>query len=209
MGGVLGFWWAETALIVVGLLLILLWFVWNTASHLDRMHRRVSASRMALDAQLVRRAGTAVDLAKSGLLDPASALVVADSAYAALDVGPLVTDPETALAMDGLGRAREAEESALSANLRHVLDAPLPGRGEATVADTLRQDRAGAQHLESLRAAWYRAELARRFHNEAVGQAVHARRHWWIRVLHLAGHAPMPQTVEFDDAMPLALRSVP
>lgn len=199
--------WSETALIVVGVLLILLWLVWNTASHLDRLHRRVSASRMALDAQLVRRAGTAVDLAQSGLLDPASALVVADSAYAALDVESQVTAPEQAMAMDGLGRDREIEESALSANLRHVLDAPTAGG--STVAQQLATDHGGAQLLDALRATWFRAQIARRFHNEAVAQALHERRHWWVRALHLAGHAPLPQTVEFDDAMPAALRGEP
>jgi len=199
--------WSETALIVVGLLLILLWFVWNTASHLDRLHRRVSASRMALDAQLVRRAGAAMDLAKSGLLDAASAVVVADSAYDALDVESQVTAPEQAMAMDGLSREREIEESTLSVNLRHVLDAPGPGG--ASVAQHLRNDRAGAHLLDALQATWFRAQIARRFHNEAVAQALHERRHWWVRALHLAGHAPLPQTVEFDDAMPQTFQGEP
>ena len=65
--------------------------------------------------------------------------------------------------------------------------------------------RVGDELLGTLSAAWYRAQLARRFHNEAVAQAERVRRKWWVRLFHLAGHAPMPATVELDDAAPDAL----
>lgn len=198
---------AITALLILGLLMLLLWFVWTTASRLDRQHRKVAASRMALDAQLVRRAGVAVDLSRSGLLDPASALLVADSAYAALDAEPQIHSAEHAMAMAGFGRERETEESSLSATLREVLDAPASGpeADGCTVGQEIATDRGGAELLASLHAAWYRAQIARRFHNEAVAQARYARRFWYVRALHLAGHAPMPQSVEFDDALPSSL----
>jgi hypothetical protein len=48
-------------------------------------------------------------------------------------------------------------------------------------------------------------QLARRFHNEAVAQAQRMRRGWAVRTLRLAGRAPMPQTLELDDAWPAAL----
>ena len=47
-----------------------------------------------------------------------------------------------------------------------------------------------------------RVQLARRFHNDAVTDVRRVRRKWAIRLFHLAGHTPLPHTVEFDDAMP-------
>jgi len=57
----------------------------------------------------------------------------------------------------------------------------------------------------ALAAAWYRVQLARRFHNEAVAQAQRVRRKLLVRLLRLHGHAPMPRTVEIDDERPPAL----
>jgi hypothetical protein len=195
--------WSEIALLVVAVVALLVWRSYITASRLDRLHRKVSASRIALDAQLVRRASAAADLAASSLLDPASAVILADASYAVIDGEGPVTLPEQALSMSGLGEAREALESGLSGTLREVLD-------EWTVQG-LRADPAGASVMTALAETWYRAQLARRFHNEAVGQAHRARRHWYVRWLHLAGHAPWPTTVELDDQMPdgLVARTYP
>ncbi|PZR53881.1 hypothetical protein DNL40_07220 [Xylanimonas oleitrophica] len=187
--------WSEVALLVLVVVAVGVWVSWVSASRLDRLHRKVAASRIALDAQLVRRASASVDLATSGLLDPASSVLVAEAAYAVVDDAGPVTAPERALAMDGLGVAREQAESELSATLRSALEEP------GTVTE-LRAVPPGDELLASLGASWYRAQLARRFHNEAVAQAQRARRHWYVRWLHLAGRAPVPQTVELDDQMP-------
>jgi hypothetical protein len=187
--------WSEMALVALVVVAVLVWLVWVSASRLDRLHRKVVASRMALDAQLVRRASAAIDLASSGLLDPASAVLVADAGFAVVDDAGPVTSPARALEMDGLGAAREQAESELSATLRSALEDP-----EVTAG--LRADPLGDGHLATLAASWYRAQLARRFHNEAVAQAQRVRRHWYVRLVHLAGHAPSPHTVELDDQMP-------
>jgi hypothetical protein len=186
---------SEIALVAVVVVAVVLWVSWISASRLDRLHRKVAASRIALDAQLVRRASAAVDLAASGLLDPASSVLVADAAFAVLDDGGPVTSPGQALAMDGLGAARERLESELSGTLRSVLD-------DDGVVTALRAQPPGGELAAGLSASWYRAQLARRFHNEAVAQAQRARRHWYVRLLHLAGRAPLPHTVELDDQMP-------
>ncbi|MFP3712359.1 hypothetical protein [Puerhibacterium sp. TATVAM-FAB25] len=190
--------WSEIALLALAVVAVGVWLAWVSASRLDRLHRKVAASRIALDAQLVRRASAAVDLASSGLLDPASSVLVADAAYGVVDDAGPVASPEQALAMDGFGAARERAESALSATLRSAL-------GDAEVLAELRSGAPGEQLLATLVATWYRAQLARRFHNEAVAQAQRVRRHWWVRALHLAGHAPSPRTVELDDQMPEAM----
>jgi len=188
--------WSEIALVALGAVAIGLVFAWQGASRVDRLHRKVAASRIALDAQLLRRASAAVELATSGALDPASAVLVADAAYTASDAGA-VTSPAAALKMDGLGADRERAESGLTATLRETLGAP----------ETVRDLRAGpsAEVMAGLAAAWYRVTLARRFHNEAVAQTRRVRRLWYVRLFYLAGRAPMPRTVELDDALPHGL----
>ncbi|GAA4690071.1 hypothetical protein APR04_002740 [Promicromonospora umidemergens] len=188
--------WSEMALVVLGALAVGLLLAWRGAYRVDRLHRKVAASRIALDAQLVRRASSAVELAASGTLDPASAVLVADAAYTASDAGP-VTSPAAALKMDGLGPARERAESGLTATLREAMGGP-----EAVRA--LLEGPAG-EVVTGLADAWYRATLARRFHNEAVAQARRVRRLWYVRLFWLAGRTPMPRTVELDDALPHAL----
>ncbi|MFC8797929.1 hypothetical protein ACFT2C_09385 [Promicromonospora sp. NPDC057138] len=188
--------WSEIALIALAALGVGLLLAWRGASRLDRLHRKVAASRIALDAQLVRRASAAVELAASGALDPASAVLVADAAYAASDVAP-VTSPAAALKMDGLGPDRERAESGLTATLREAMGAPEAIR-------VLLSGPAG-EVVEALADAWYRATLARRFHNEAVAQARRVRRVWYVRLFYLAGRAPIPRTVELDDVLPHAL----
>ncbi len=122
--------WSEIALIALGRSRSASCFAWRGASRLDRLHRKVAASRIALDAQLVRRASAAVELAASGALDPASAVLVADAAYTASDAGA-VTSPAAALKMDGLGADRERAESGLTATLREALDDAGDGAGPA------------------------------------------------------------------------------
>ncbi|WP_125777834.1 hypothetical protein [Antribacter gilvus] len=213
--------WSEIAFWALAVAVVVVFLAWRSASRLDRLHRKVAASRIALDTQLVRRASAAVDLAASGVLDPASAVLVAETAYAVVDAagasGEVMSDPSdggpgalrapsalvlATFGIDGLGAVRERAESALSATLREALGPP-----EAIHA--LRAVDPGDLLLDSLAAAWYRATLARRFHNEAVAQAQRVRRHWYVRLFHLAGRAPVPRTVELDDAMPDGLDPVP
>ncbi|WP_265521321.1 hypothetical protein [Oerskovia flava] len=220
--------WSEIAIVVVAVLLLAGWLLWVSASRLDRLHRKVVASRVALDAQLVRRSTAALDLATSGELDPASSILVAEAAYAALgdeagtrelavavpdlapDLGtaPLEGSPVDTAAVrsdrrpdglvSGLGDERARAESDLSALLRAAFADPV------AVAE-LRAAEPGDELLSALSGAWYRAQLARRFHNEAVAQTQRVRRKWYVRVFRIAGRASMPATVELDDAWPAAL----
>lgn len=208
--------WAEVVLAVGVVLALVLWVVWVDASRLDRLHRRVDASRGVLDQQLVRRATVAAELATSGVLDPASSIVVGEAAWAALSAGG---DPRPAGAVEELrevlaegipaapARAAAADldrgqlESDLTAALREVLDDPH----EVALMVT---DEAGSALLDELSAAWYRLQLARRFHNDAVSLTRSARRAPLVRLLRLAGSAPEPVTFELDDEWPEGLRHV-
>lgn len=169
-------------LLLLGLLLAG-WYLSFSASRLDRLHARVEGARSALDAQLVRRASVALQLATSGFLDPATSLLLADAAHEAREADPA---------------DRELAESDLTRALSAALD--QPGLRAALDAEP-----AGHELVVELASACQRVELARRFHNEAVRAARVVRRKRIVRYLRLAGHAPWPATFEMDDTPPAAL----
>lgn len=68
--------WTVVALLLAGALAIA-WYLSYTAARLDRLHARVEGSLAALDAQLVRRAEVALELANGADLDAASAFLLA------------------------------------------------------------------------------------------------------------------------------------
>ena len=208
--------WAESVLAVGLVLALVLWFVWVDASRLDRLHRRVDASRSVLDQQLVRRATVAAELATSGVLDPASSIVVGEAAWAALSAGgepgpgpagaagelrQVLAEGTPAVPARASDLDRGQLESDLTAALREVLEDPH----EVALMVT---DEPGSALLDELSAAWYRLQLARRFHNDAVVQTRGARRQILVRLLRLAGSAPEPVTFELDDEWPEGLRHV-
>lgn len=183
-----------TALATAFVLLALGWCLYAMALRVDRLHRQVLGSRATLEAQLVHRGQAALDLAATGALDPASALLLSRAAHDALDCeGPVVEDgldPDDRAASDR--RSRALVESDLSRVIRVVLNvqtrAALSARPLA------------ADALTRLDKACYRLVLARRFHNTHVAEARRLRSGVIVRCLHLAGHAPMPQTFDIDDA---------
>ena len=63
-----------------------------------------------------------------------------------------------------------------------------------------REDALGARaRLEALDATCYRIQLARSAHNTDVTQVRSLRGTALVRVFHLAGHAPEPEPIDFDD----------
>ncbi|NHC46072.1 hypothetical protein [Motilibacter aurantiacus] len=171
-----------TGLLVLALLVLLGWYLSWTATRLDRLHARVEGARAALDAQLVRRATATLELAASGLLDPASSVILADAAHSA----SVATD-----------ESRELAESDLSRSLRAALG--------ADAVEALREEPGGSEAVRDLAAATMRVQLARRFHNEAVRATGVVRGKRVVRWLRLAGHAALPVTFEMDDDPPPAL----
>lgn len=169
--------WVAFAVVVIGLYLS-----W-TAGRLDRLHARIDAARAGLDAQLLRRSATTLELATSTRLDPASSIVLYQAAHAAR-----TADEEQ----------REVAESELSQALRAVF-------GEPEQAETLRAAVGGEDIVADLASAARRVPMARTFHNDAVRAARAVRRHRVVRLLRLAGHAPFPLTFEMDDEAPAAL----
>ena len=67
------------------------------------------------------------------------------------------------------------------------------------IRDELESDRLDPAQRAQLLDAVTRAGFVRRFHNDAVRDALALRRRRMVRLLHLFGHAPLPQYFEFDD----------
>lgn len=68
--------------VAMAVLMLGLWLVW-TANRLDKLQLRCAAARATLEEQALRRAVAAQELATSGALDIASAVLLSDAAVAA------------------------------------------------------------------------------------------------------------------------------
>ena len=162
-------------LALVLVVLFTLWCSW-TAGRLDRLHLRVELARASLEALLQQRASVAVELAVSGLGDPASELLLLEAGREARESRDL-PDADRWLA-----------ESDLTAALMAV---------ELPPADA-------SPLVQELAVAARRAGMARRIHNDLAARTrlLHQRRR--VRWFRLAGHAASPQTVDFDDRTDVA-----
>jgi hypothetical protein len=172
--------------VVVAVVLVATYVTW-VAGRLDRLHVRVEGAWASLDAQLLRRAAVAAELAavatRRAMLPEAVAADLAERARAARD-----PDPDD----------REGIENDLSRALRAALVA-LPDDDLVAGADL-------HEVLGDLASAATRVGLARSFYNGAVDDTRVLRRTRLVRWLRLAGHAAAPTYFEMDDT---ALPRVP
>lgn len=171
----------------VALLVVLLvgLYLSMTAGRLDHLHRRIDTSRLALEAQLLRRSSVCLELAATQLLDPAASLLLASAAHEARTSVDLSHDDHA------------QAESDLTAALVAALD-----------EDDVRSVAAspeGSEMLEELDAACRRVQLSRRFLNDAVRACRQLRRQRMVRLFGLAGRTPWPDTWEMDDSIPAGL----
>jgi hypothetical protein len=179
--------------IVVGVLLAVAWYLSYSAARLDRLHTRVEGALSALDAQLVRRAEAALELANSRVLDPASSMILAGAASESLESQ---NEQETEDLLDG---ATFGEREAIESDLTTALDIALP----PDVVDGIRATGGYAEDaFQRVLEAGRRVNYARRFHNSAVADVRRVRSKWVVRLFRLAGHAALPSTIEFDDSLP-------
>ena len=184
--------------VAVAVLLGIAWYLSYSAARLDRLHSRVEGALSALDAQLVRRAEATLELANSGVVDAASALMLAAAASESLEA-----HNERAVEHDLLEGQHFAGREVLESDLTEALQAALD---REVVAQIRADDGPGTPMLQRVEAAAVRVQLARRFHNDAVKDVQRVRRKWVVRLFRLAGHADLPRTVEFDDELPPAVR---
>jgi len=162
---------SAAAIIVAGLFLLafLAWYLSFYAGRLDRLHHRIETSWAALDAALQRRAGVALELASSGLLDPASSALLAAAAHEAREES----------------RNRAQAESDLTANLQLL----FPTRADLEI---LIHDRHGEDLVSEVEDAITRVQLAFSFYLDAVAATRQIREKSIVRYFRLAGRAQIP-----------------
>ena len=169
------------------------------ARRLDRLHQRIIASREALSRLLLRRASEASLLAQTSPFEDGGAQTMLDIARATIH------DDGDQLTTDGLDRrttaSRRADRvevatrleraSALSRAIRDTLTPPV--RAQVTA------DQHAAARLEALDATCYRIEVTRNVHTVDVAGVRALRSARMVKLLRLAGHAPIPEPIDFDD----------
>ncbi len=171
--------WTYVVLVVLAMVLWGFYISWR-ASRLDRLHNRLEAARTALDLAIVRRSSAAYELASSGLLDPATSLLLADAVRGARDAGQA---------------ERDLAESDLTQALRAVF-------GQPGFRKELEDMDGGAELIAEVEAAAQQVFIARKFYNDLAARTSDARRRPLARVFRLAGSAPPPRFFEMDDALP-------
>ena len=195
--------------LLVGLAVTAGWALYARAVRVDRLHRQVLGARATLEAQLVHRAEAAAELATVPALDPASGLLLSRAAREALDAeGPLVDDGlDTSTPLEGTPSSHPASSGAAlpapTARSRALIESDLSRVLRTVVSEPARRelsaDPLSLPALNRLDRACSRLVLARRFHNTHVSEAQALRARPLVRMCHLAGHAPMPQTFDADD----------
>ncbi|MGH3188494.1 MAG: hypothetical protein ACRDPY_41610 [Streptosporangiaceae bacterium] len=203
---------ADIILIVAAALFVGVYVSWR-AGRIDRMHTRVDMAHAALDATLLRRSSLALELATSGLLDPATSLLLAEAVYGTRagglggpggpggpgGYGGVGSPPMSGGGLGGVvppegARPRDLAESDLTRALRAAFSQPdfrasLSGKDGA---DEL---------LAEVESAAHQVFLARKFYNDVVAVTRDARHRPLARALRLSGKAPVPEFFEMDDSL--------
>jgi hypothetical protein len=160
-------------LVIAGIfLLVFIWYLTFLATRLDRLHHRVETSWANLDGLLQRRAAVALEIARSEIADPASAMLLTAAAYQA---------------REAIIENRSAAESGLSGALGLLLADGQSSQRPAEV-DLLRE----------LSALTDKIRIAMALHVDAVTRTHLVRSKFIVRIFRLAGTAPLPITYEFE-----------
>src|SRR3712207_950368 len=128
----------------VAVLLGVAWYLSYSAARLDRLHTRAEGALSALDAQLVRRAEATLELANSGALDAASALMLAGAASESLEA-----HNERALEHDLLEGQSFGEREGVESELTEALQAALTPEVVAAIRDAEGLGAAALQRVEA------------------------------------------------------------
>jgi hypothetical protein len=195
----------DIVIVVAAALLVGVYVSWR-AGRIDRLHARVAFARAALDAALLRRSSVAFELASSGLLDPATSLLLAGAAHGARGAA------QRGVVQGGVVQGGVAKGSAAKGGA--ALDGQPTDLAESDLTRALRaafsqpdfrSSLSGKEGVDELlaevEAAAHQVFLARKFYNDAVSETRAARRRPLARVLRLAGKAGTPEFFEMDDSL--------
>jgi hypothetical protein len=203
--------------IVVAVALLAGVYVSWRAGRIDRLHARVEMARTALDVTLLRRSSVAFELATSGLLDPATSLLLASAVHGTRQGGPGGyggagtpsqrgsggMGPPGKNIRGGLGgivppgqysRPRDLAESDLTRALRATFSQP-------GFRSSLSGKEGADELLAEVEAAAHQVFLARKFYNDMVAATREARHRPLARLLRLSGKAKGPEFFEMDDSL--------
>jgi hypothetical protein len=157
---------------VFAVVAVLAWYLSFLATRLDRLHGRVETSWANLDGLLQRRAAIAIEIARSEIADPASALLLTFTAHQAREASV---------------RDRSQAESGLTGALSILLE------NAESISTPI--ELSLVQELDELTA---KIKVAIAMHVEAVTRTQMVRKKFLIRIFRLAGHAPEPMVYEFE-----------
>ena len=192
-------WLLVAIVLAVIALAVVAGFAITRARRLDRLHQRILASRDSLSRLLLRRASEAELLAHAAGLDSGGGPGLVDAARA------YIRDGGDQLTTDGLDRRtsaqRQADRVEVNARLERASAVTRAIRETLTpdVRAQITADPQAAARLEALDATCYRIELTRNVHNVDVAGVRALRSARMVKLLRLAGHAPVPEPIDFDD----------
>jgi len=191
---------ADIILVIAGALFVGVYVSWR-AGRIDRLHARVDMARVALDVTLLRRSSVAQELATSGLLDPATSLLLAAAVHGTRPGGPGGPGPAaTGGEASGIDppeatqRPRDLAESDLTRALRAAFSQP-------DFRSSMRGKEGADELLAEVEEATHQVFLARKFYNDVVALTRDARNRPLARLLRLSGKAPAPVFFEMDDSL--------
>jgi len=176
----------DIAIVIAAALFIGVYVSWR-AGRIDRLHARVDMAQAALDATLLRRSSLALELATSGLLDPATSLLLAAAVHGTKDI---------------TSRPRDLAESDLTRALRAAFSQP-------DFRASINGKEGADELLAEVEAAAHQVFLARKFYNDVVAATRLARSRPLARVLRLSGRAQAPEFFEMDDSLVAENTSAP
>lgn len=159
-------------LVALFLLALVAWYLSFSATRLDRLHHRVETSWANLDGLLQRRAAIAIEIARSEISDPASAMLLTFAAHQAREASV---------------RDRSQAETGLSGALGILLETSGDLSGDIE-KDLMRE----------LRDLTEKIKMAVAIHIDAVNRTQLVRRKLIVRLFRLAGTAPEPVIYEFE-----------
>jgi hypothetical protein len=148
------------------------WYLSYSATRLDRLHHRVETSWANLDGLLQRRAAIAIEIARSEISDPASALLLTFAAHQAREASV---------------RDRSQAETGLTGALGILIES------STSISGPIEQDL-----IRELKELTEKIKMAISMHVDAVTRTQMVRKRWFMRFFRLAGNAPEPVTYEFE-----------
>ncbi len=179
----------EEFLLGIAVSVYTIWKFSSLAGRLDRTHVRRDNALNSLRQHLALRATSVARLVASGKLDERTTEELKSALEKILDES------------ENTFRDYLTAESELTDVLCEVFSDQIS-------IDVFAKSTKDAKLLYELTRACKRVQLARRFHNDAVGasQLLHARTA--VRLFRLAGHTQVPTAVDLDDRVPAGLQNI-